>query len=364
MGKARNLSKLSSVLTTDGAVPATKGGTGTTTGGGSGVTVYATLAALPVSGVTAGSQAYVTATNRLYIWTGTGWYNIALINQAPTITQGAGASYVLAMDGTPTIVTLQGTDPEGLNLTWSYQITSGSLGSTATITQNANVFTITPSTNSANFGTFEVTFKASDGVNISTSVSTFSLQFITARYANLGSSSSVANVGTGVGISSITGFPASKSLFSGAYPMLLDTTMTPTVVTTLSGTITVEFWINLQNTSYWKDLMTITSSGDNSGYKRGIWTGSGDMWYTKNGNDYPGVTVGNMIGVWNHVAVCCNSSACKYYFNGSLVMTNSALPAGTITVGIGNHPGYYQDIYLHGEFKYTANFTAPTRKSA
>jgi len=33
MGKARNLSKLSSVLTTDGSVPATKGGTGTTTGG-------------------------------------------------------------------------------------------------------------------------------------------------------------------------------------------------------------------------------------------------------------------------------------------------------------------------------------------
>jgi hypothetical protein len=33
MGKARNLSKLSSVLTTDGSVPAAKGGTGTTTGG-------------------------------------------------------------------------------------------------------------------------------------------------------------------------------------------------------------------------------------------------------------------------------------------------------------------------------------------
>jgi len=32
MGKARNLSKLSSVLTTDGSVPAAKGGTGTTTG--------------------------------------------------------------------------------------------------------------------------------------------------------------------------------------------------------------------------------------------------------------------------------------------------------------------------------------------
>ena len=36
MGKARNLSKLSSVLTTDGSVPAAKGGTGTTTGASGG----------------------------------------------------------------------------------------------------------------------------------------------------------------------------------------------------------------------------------------------------------------------------------------------------------------------------------------
>jgi len=44
MGKARNLSKLSSVLTTDGAVPVAKGGTGTTSGatsGGSSPTITA-----------------------------------------------------------------------------------------------------------------------------------------------------------------------------------------------------------------------------------------------------------------------------------------------------------------------------------
>jgi hypothetical protein len=39
MGKARNLSKLSSVLATDGAVPAEKGGTGTTTGASGGNTI-------------------------------------------------------------------------------------------------------------------------------------------------------------------------------------------------------------------------------------------------------------------------------------------------------------------------------------
>jgi hypothetical protein len=43
MGKARNLSKLSSALATDGAIPASKGGTGTTTGGGGGGSSYITM---------------------------------------------------------------------------------------------------------------------------------------------------------------------------------------------------------------------------------------------------------------------------------------------------------------------------------
>ena len=219
MSIAQNLSKLGLGVNTQGVLSAAKGGTGSNNGGGgSGVTVYATLAALPLTGVTAGAQAYVTATNRLYLWTGTGWYNIALVNQAPTITAGANATYKLATDGTPTIVTLQATDPEGLALVWSYEITSGSLGSIATITQNNNVFTITPSTNSANAGSFGITFKASDGINISTSASTITLAFITARYSNYGNTSSVANSGTGAGINTLTNFPTSKSLYSGAYP--------------------------------------------------------------------------------------------------------------------------------------------------
>ena len=75
-------------------------------GAGSTLTVYATAADLPLSGNTAGTQAYVTATNRLYIWTGTGWYNIALINTSPTITTGSSAAYTLAKDGTATVITL------------------------------------------------------------------------------------------------------------------------------------------------------------------------------------------------------------------------------------------------------------------
>ena len=154
-------------------------------GGGSGVVVYDTVNELPLSNNTAGDQAYVTSTNRLYLWTGNGWFNIALINTNPTITQGPNAAYILNRDGSPTVITLIAQDPEGLPITWSYQVTTGTLGSTATIVQADNVFTITPGTDQADVGTFGVTFVASDGVNIATAISSFRLFFVAAdQYYN------------------------------------------------------------------------------------------------------------------------------------------------------------------------------------
>ena len=148
---------------------------------GGGVTTYATAAALPLSGNTSGDQAFVSETGRLYIFTGAGWYNIALINTNPNITSGADASYFLNTDGTPTVITLLANDPEDVPITWSYTVTTGSLsnggGNTATVTQADNVFTITPSVTQAHEGVFGITFTASDGVNLATSASTFSLNW-------------------------------------------------------------------------------------------------------------------------------------------------------------------------------------------
>jgi len=151
--------------------------------GGSGTTTYATIAELPLTGNAAGDQAFVSGNNRLYIWNGTGWYNIALINTAPTITGGGAGSYDLAIDGTPTVITLTAADPEEVPITWTYSVTSGSLtnggGVTATVSQADNVFTITPTTTEAYAGTFSLTFTASDGVNIATDVNSFTLDFAT-----------------------------------------------------------------------------------------------------------------------------------------------------------------------------------------
>tara|TARA_B100001248_G_C27390146_1_gene461926 strand:- start:440 stop:2992 length:2553 start_codon:yes stop_codon:yes gene_type:complete len=145
-------------------------------------TVYASVDNLPTSGNITGSQAFVSGTNRLYIWNGSGWYNIALINNTPTIS-GASSSYALAIDGTATTVTLVATDPEGLPVT--YSIASDTSGNIATVAQgtgaSTNVFTITPSTNTAHAGTFSLTFRASDGINLATAVSSFTLAFSVAN---------------------------------------------------------------------------------------------------------------------------------------------------------------------------------------
>ena len=141
------------------------------TASGTGVTTYSTFAELPLADITTGAQAFVEESNRLYLWNGAGWYNIALINTAPSITSGAAASYSKNILSSDTIITLAASDPEGFPLTYNYSITSGSLVDT-TVTQNNNVFTISPGATATSFG---ISFTASDGVNISASSSTFNI---------------------------------------------------------------------------------------------------------------------------------------------------------------------------------------------
>ena len=102
---------------------------------------------LTASGNSVGDQRVVG--NTLYIWNGTGWYRIALINETPTWDVGGQPeeNYILSSDSTQTAttITLAATDPDGLPINYSY-ITGGSMDSIATISQDSSVFTITPKT--------------------------------------------------------------------------------------------------------------------------------------------------------------------------------------------------------------------------
>ena len=138
------------------------------------VTAFETATDLPLVNNNPGDTTFVAEDNSFRLWTGSGWFEIALINSSPTITTGANATYTLNSDGTPTVITMAATDPEGTPIIWGHQVTSGSLEDT-TVTNVDGVFTITPGATDATFG---LTFTASDGVNIDTSASSFTLVFI------------------------------------------------------------------------------------------------------------------------------------------------------------------------------------------
>ena len=135
---------------------------------------YADTNAMPTS-ATLGDLALVTSTNSIYLYNGSAWFNIAMVNQAPTAIAGNQVGYELAADGTATVITLVSTDPEGLPLTWSSSVSGDT--QVGTVTNTDNVFTVTPSTDEANAGILSVTFSVTDGNNTENSTSTFTLAF-------------------------------------------------------------------------------------------------------------------------------------------------------------------------------------------
>ena len=149
---------------------------------------YATIDNLPATGNQIGDQAFVASNNKLYIWNGSGWYSIALINATPTWDSGGlpEAAYELdSIGGTATTITLAATDPDGFPIQWSYLVTDSG-NDLATITNDSNgTFTITAKSLadilSAGYdsegGTFDVTFRASDGNNLATTLSEFTISF-------------------------------------------------------------------------------------------------------------------------------------------------------------------------------------------
>jgi hypothetical protein len=158
--------------------------------GGASIDVLADMTALiAATGMSNGDQAFVTGNNNLYIYSGSGWYKVATVqNDAPSAITGVSGTYELAIDGTATTITAVSTDPEGFPLTWSYS--ASGLGSIATISQVDNVFTITPSTTIADAGTFSLTINATDGINGAVSTTTnLTLEFIVtvtnSRYTTL-----------------------------------------------------------------------------------------------------------------------------------------------------------------------------------
>jgi len=324
---------------------------------------YGTLAELPLSGVEDDTLAKVLDTNKLYKWTGTGWYFLDPVNTNPTITTAGDAAYNLSTDGTPTVVTLAANDPEGFPIIWSYAVTAGSLGSTATVAQADNVFTITPSTLEANEGGFTITFTASDGVNIDTSTSEFSLTFSVAnsRYTSLlAQAVSTGTNSTFVDASSETHTVTNTNVVAGTfspyraqgYSAYLDgagdyfAINSGTVANFGTGDFTIEMWWNRKDAvdpglvfesrpvDTQGDYITLSILGANIAY----YAGSGAVNISTPHN----VSVGD----WAHLAVVRTGGYVKVYVNGTQIATS----ADTINYLSGSTPWIGKNAFQPGDW--------------
>ena len=394
---------LISVSPTNGQALIFNTGTNKWVPGGAGTNVYNNINNLPLSNVNVGTMALVTSTGKLYIYIGTGWYNIATVNASPSAITGAENSYAFATDGTPTVLTLVSSDPEGIPLTWSYTVTSGSLtnggGTTATVSQNNNVFTITPSTNQNYAGTFSLTFSASDGINLATAVSSFTLVFtiVNSKYTTLllnGNGTNGAQNNTFIdgstnnftitrnGNTTQGTFTPYGNNWSNYFDGTGDYLVAPDndALEPGSSNLTWEVWINTTSSTQYATLYSRTTAT----FASGMWTlminlasstaGDAGLYVANFSTASPllqttGVSVRD--NAWHHIAVVRNGSSWVLYVDG--ISRATATWAGTIANIAGgpyigsdqfygrNYAGYMSNLRIvNNTALYTANFTPPT----
>ena len=351
------------------------------------------------TGTTIGETAFVSETNRLYLWNGSGWYNIALINTSPTWDSGGqpSGSYVLDADSPQdaTVITLAASDPEGLPISYSY-VTSGSMDSMATISQDSSVFTITPKTVSeVGLGvelTGSITFRASDGVNILPQVSSFTLNFVTvvenSRYTTLLATVTGTSGNTNITDSStnnhtitVTG-DAYAGTFSpyrhGGYSTYFDgngdyidvgSAIVPPAYDT---DYTIEMWIYPTTTGSREDIFNQYAASATGRMAINI-NADATISFFQNGLS-PAETKSSAISAnnWYHLAVVNSSGTRSFYVNGSLIGTAT----GTVSMYSGNteigrlgdvasnyFTGYITDVrVVNGTALYTGSFTPPTSR--
>ena len=339
----------------------------------------------------------VTGTNKLYLWNGGGWYQIATINLTPTITGQPDANYELENDGTALTVTPTATDPEGFPLTWSVATTG--LGTLATISQSGNAFTFTGSTDAGDQGqSFTAVFSASDGTNTAaTNTSTFTIEVTVILNAlwdktllSIGTSSTNSldndtfiDRSTSPHTVTTTGSPAQTAFhpYLDNWSVEFDTSSSILAPQISFGTsdFTIEGWhyLNSRADTYPALFSNYTSFGAGA---LGLFAGHGSSTTTQyqvawNGT-FPAINAGTILyDQWVHYAVVRSSGTVTLYINGVSVGSFSGSQAIN---GVGSNvsvsysadsattsqlDGYISNFrVVNGTAVYTSAFTPPTAK--
>lgn len=369
----------------------------------SGTATYSSADTLPTT-ATDGDQALVTSTNRLYIYSGSGWYNIALVNNTPYWSTEAGNTYTLAKDSTPTVVTILAVDSDGTHPSYS-ATTDSNFDAIATISKdsdNGRVFTIVPIDSdggSQTAGSGTVTFKASDGINLVSTVSTFSISFSVAnsKYTTLLIQADDASTDNQVDASSNTHtITESGSVTStaftpyhpGGYSYYFDGTGDYLSVahsadhTFGNGQFTIECWVYM--TAYESsgfNTFLMKTNGTNQDYQLDYKNGSTELRfipYVSNSAETSAAvaTATLALRTWHHIAVTRDgSNDLRLFHNGSLLKTTSysstidATASAPLIVGARNSGGsydrelvgYVKDLRIvKGSAVYTSAFSVPT----
>ena len=350
-----NAMNVATLLNDDGTVKTTK-----YTAGGGGTTIVANFDGLiALTGMTAGSQAYVTETNKLFFYTGVGWYLIATVqNDAPSAITGVEGSYSLAIDGTATTITAVSTDPEGFPLTWTY-VASG-LGSIATVSQADNVFTVTPSTDEANTGSFTLTISATDGINGAVStIPSFSLEFVipNSKYTTLlatavstGDNNNITDASSNNHTITVAGdtYAGSFSPYRhGGYSTQFDGASDYLEIYNDSSLVlagspwTIECWVKPSgNYSTYRTIFA--KRAGTTSYEGYLKLNTGVVSFY-NGTNYESTTVLDA-NSWSHVAYVYDGSNINIYVNGVRVLTTA------VTITEYNHPIWIGGVSGHTEW--------------
>ena len=363
-----------------------------------GTTVYATLGDLPGSATT-GAQAFVSSNSSLYIYNGSGWYKIALVNATPYWDTEASAGYTFTIDTAITITLLAG-DSDGHLITYTATPDSDA-NLFITITKdsdNGRIFTLTPDSENEAPGTSNsgtITFKASDGISFASTVSTFTLNFsniIADSAETMLLMKATGNTSTNAAITHLIDTANSSTDFveqngpeastfspyrSGGYSTYFDGTndrIEMTAISDLSSTnYTIEMWVyaevDLNSSTYiFMENSDDASTGNLQFYTVG---GGTTLRVTERGNGSlaTDVTMDFESHRWYHLAVVWDGTNTNIYVDGVSKgsSTNNAISgAGSgLTVngdGSGTYewPGYIRDFRISTTARYTSNFTPPT----
>jgi len=263
-------------------------------GSGGGVTAYANFAALPTTGNSDGALAFTQDTDALYVWDGTEWDRIAAgSDESPVITtEPPTAAQELNSSGATSTVTMVAEDPEGFDIEYGikYNTPGGTLpsqlASATTINQSTGVYTFTPSTNSANEGSFKARLTASDGNRVTTRTVDFSLGFFPTSgllgYYDFGDSNSYS--GSGTTLSDLSGNNNHQTI----------TGSTGTYLSDDGGTFKFEYGTNMNfesggiSKSAVKEIMVFAM----------LKVGSGGDWDNSFGSQWCPFGVHSGVGVW------------------------------------------------------------------